>query len=368
MKISDNKTQATRRTWPLAGVAAAAALALAACGGGGSGTPATPTPPAPTSKWSNATAATVTVSTLSLTGTGAPLVDPIGIVADGSGGFYVTEGGGSNALKHINSAGVVTQLNAAVGDGMLNLYGGNLYVAASADTIQRCTTAGVCTVVANNGGPLEDIVFSSTGEAFISSFSNRKIYKVPASALVAATAASPVNLSTASYCYAGCGAGTPITLTATTTYPVAASNVDASLGNIVGLALDANNNLYAAGWGMHVVYKITPAGQLSVLAGSYGTPGFADGMGTAAKFDRPYDLLTDAVGNVLLTDRGNHRVRLIKPDGTVSTLSGTGTPGSTDGAGTGATHNTPVGIALGDDGNVYVADNGSSTIRKLTTP
>ncbi len=372
MKISDNKTQASRRAWPLAGVAAAAALALAACGGGGSGTPATPTPPAPTSKWSNATAATVTVSTLSLTGTGAPLVDPIGIVADGSGGFYVTEGGGSNALKHINSAGVVTQLNAAVGDGILNLYGGNLYVAASADTIQRCTTAGVCTVVANNGGTLYDIVFSSTGDAFISSFSNNKIYKVPASALVAATAAtaaSPVDLSTAGYCYAGCGAGTPITLTATTTYPVAASNVDASsLGGIVGLALDANNNLYAAGWGMHVVYKITPAGQLSVLAGSYGTPGFADGMGTAAKFDRPYDLLTDAVGNVLLTDRGNHRVRLIKPDGTVSTLSGTGTFGSTDGAGTGATHSAPLGITLGDDGNVYVADNGSSKIRKLVTP
>ena len=366
MNVSSKKIQAARRAWPLAGVAAATILALTACGGGGGG--GSGPPAAATSKWGNATAASVTVSTLALTGPGTPLVKPLGIVADGSGGFYVTENN-SSTLKRISSTGVVTQLNAAAGDGMLNLYGGNLYVAASADTIQRCTTAGVCTVVANNGGTLYDIVFSSTGDAFISSFSNGNIYKVPASALVAATAASPVDLSTAGYCYAGCGAGTPITLTATTTYPVAASNVDASsLGGIVGLALDANNNLYAAGWGMHVVYKITPAGQLSVLAGSYGTPGFADGMGTAAKFDRPYDLLTDAVGNVLLTDRGNHRVRLIKPDGTVSTLSGTGTPGSTDGAGTGATHNTPVGIALGDDGNVYVVDNGSSKIRKLVTP
>ncbi len=364
MNVSSKKIQAARRAWPLAGVAAATILALTACGGGGGG--GSGPPAAATSKWGNATAASVTVSTLALTGPGTPLVKPLGIVADGSGGFYVTENN-SSTLKRISSTGVVTQLNAAAGDGMLNLYGSHLYVASfGGAAIQRCTTTGVCTVVANSGGGLEDIVFSSTGDAFISSWNMQKIYKVPASALVAATAASPVDLSTA--CYAGCGTGMPITLTASTTYPVPASNVDASLGNIVGLALDANNNLYAASYNKQVVYKITPAGQLSVLAGSYGSSGFADGVGTGAKFYNPDDLVTDAVGNVLLTDAWNNRVRLIKPDGRVSTLSGTGTPASTDGAGTGATHNNPVGIALGDDGNVYVADIGSSRIRKLVTP
>lgn len=134
MKILTTKP-ASRRAWPLAGVAAAAALALAACGGGGRCRHACHAHSLRTDLQMEQrhTAATVTVSTLSLTGTGAPLVDPIGIVADAAAVFMLPKVVVAMHSKHINSAGVVTQLNAAVGDGILNLYGGNLYVAASAD-------------------------------------------------------------------------------------------------------------------------------------------------------------------------------------------------------------------------------------------
>jgi len=85
-----------------------------------------------------------------------------------------------------------------------------------------------------------------------------------------------------------------------------------------GLVFDASGNLYATAWAQSQIYKITPAGVVSVFAG--GAAGFADGTGTAAKFANPLELAIDAAGHIYVADTGNRAVRKISPAGVVTTV------------------------------------------------
>ena len=129
------------------------------------------------------------------------------------------------------------------------------------------------------------------------------------------------------------------------------------------VATDAVGNVYVADRMNNKIRKITPNGFVSTLAGS--TSGFADGVGTGAKFNNPYGVTTDASGNVYVADTDNNKIRKITPNGTVSTLAGT-TQGFTNGTGTVAQFNNPHGVATDLNGNVYVADLGNDKIRKIT--
>ena len=109
---------------------------------------------------------------------------------------------------------------------------------------------------------------------------------------------------------------------------------------------------------------------LSTITPVAGGPfaGSADGAAASASFNQPVGLTQDAAGNIYVADTGNHTIRRIAVDGTVSTLAGlAGTSGAADGTGSAARFNRPWGIALGPDGDLYVADNANNLIRRVTT-
>jgi serine/threonine-protein kinase len=133
-----------------------------------------------------------------------------------------------------------------------------------------------------------------------------------------------------------------------------------------GLAVDAAGNLYVFDWFNYRIRLVSPDGVVSTLAGT-GEPGFADGPAAEAQFRGIAGTLAmDPTRNLVLPDGGNHRIRLITPAGVVSTLAGTGEPGSRDGPADQAQFDNPTGVAMDAAGNVYVADAGNNRIRLIT--
>ena len=105
----------------------------------------------------------------------------------------------------------------------------------------------------------------------------------------------------------------------------------------------------------------------SVLAGQVGTNGSANGTGSFAQFYSPGGVVVDVTGNVFVADSGNNTIRKIAPGGVVTTLAGTaGVAGTNDGAAASALFSFPQGLALDASGNLYVADTGNNTIRMIT--
>ena len=132
-----------------------------------------------------------------------------------------------------------------------------------------------------------------------------------------------------------------------------------------GIALDHLGNLYVADTGNHAIRKIAPGGAVTTLAGS-GSPGYVDGIGRAAQFNGPVGIAVDDTGVVYVADTYNDRIRRIAPDGTVSTLAGTGKPNLFDGPGAAAAFDTPSALAVGRDGSLYIADTGNNAVRRLS--
>lgn len=147
----------------------------------------------------------------------------------------------------------------------------------------------------------------------------------------------------------------------------------ARFDNPIGLAIDKNDNLYVGDPGNYLIRKITPAGMVSTLAGGAlnesGDIRVVNGVGTNARFAFPYALVVDSVGNVFVADYAANNVRKITPAGMVSTFAGSNDQfqrGSTDGTGVNARFRSPRGITIDSNDNIYVADTGNATIRKIT--
>lgn len=130
------------------------------------------------------------------------------------------------------------------------------------------------------------------------------------------------------------------------------------------IALDHLGNLYVADTGNHAIRRIAPGGAVTTLAGN-GSPGYVDGIGRAAQFNGPVGIAVDDAGIVYVADTYNDRIRRIAPDGTVTTLAGTGKPNLFDGPGPAAAFDTPSALAVDHDGNLYIADTGNNAVRRL---
>ena len=151
------------------------------------------------------------------------------------------------------------------------------------------------------------------------------------------------------------------------------TNVDgngahASIADGEAMAFDRSGNLFVTGGGTKTIRRIAPNGDVTTLAGQYGGSGggITDGTGSQATFNFPLGLGVDNVGNVYVDDSDS--VRKVTQAGVVTTLAGTTTsgPGDVDGTGAAAMFHGIRGMAVDTAGNAYIADTGNYAIRKMT--
>jgi len=264
---------------------------------------------------------TSTAVALTVSGGGTALIQyPASITVDASGNSYVADTSG-NTIQKITPAGVVSTL------------AGLTDVAGSQDG------AGSNARFNQPGG----LAVDGSGNVYVADTGNATIRKITPSGIVSTLAGSATRGNQD-------GAGSAASFRAPS-----------------GIAVDSAGNLYVADTFSATIRKITASGSVSTLAGTAGSRGDADGTGSAAQFNNPSGVAVDAAGNVYVADTYNQTIRKITPTGMVTTLAGSvGISGGNDGTGIYALFNQPGGLAVDASGNVYVADTGNATIRKIT--
>ncbi len=320
-----------------------------------------------------------TAGTTNATGTAARFSGPNGITKDASGNFYVADQT-NNEIRKITSAGVVTLLAGSTTGvaGLTNATGTsarfsapkgvttdgtNLYVADYTNNEIRkiVISTGVVTLLAGsntgtsgltNGsttaarfsGPT-DIAYFSNSAMYIADQTNNEIRKI--------TTAGAVTL------LAGSSTGVSGLTNGTTTA--------ARFNQPSGVAVDASGNIYVADKGNNQIRKVTSAGVVTLFAGSAtGVAGSSDGTGSAASFNAPTGIAADALGNLYVYDSGTDLVRqIVISTGVVTTIAGSGS-GYIEGAGITAKFNG-AGLVTDASNNIYMADFGNNTIRKITS-
>ena len=143
----------------------------------------------------------------------------------------------------------------------------------------------------------------------------------------------------------------------------------ASLAYPSGVAVDSAGNLYIADWESHRVRLVTPSGVITTIAGTGQSGHSGDGgQAAAASLLFPSSLVFDTAKNLYISDPGDNCVRRITPAGIITTVAGNMTAGfSGDGGpGTGASLYFPAGLAVDAIGNLYIADAVNNRIRKLS--
>lgn len=327
------------------------ALALSACGGGGGGGSAVVSSaiiglsvddPANPAKLYVANADNQTIQAVDLT------TNAVTTLAGLAGNAGTTNGTGNAARFYEPFA--VTML------------GGDLYVADTDNYgIRKVTTGGVVTTLAGNLGTLGSADGTGTAATFsvikgltgsgnylyVLDTYNQTVRKIDITSGVVTTIAG----------YAG-----------TTGDTDNVTGTSARFNYPFGIAVDSSSNLYITDTLNQTIRVISSAGAVTTLAGTVGTSGSTNGIGTAAKFNNPAGIATDGT-NLFVADSSNHVIRkIVISSGAVTTFAGTvGTAGSADGIGTAAKFNTPAGVTIDNSGNLYVSDQLYSKVRKITS-
>ena len=141
-----------------------------------------------------------------------------------------------------------------------------------------------------------------------------------------------------------------------------------SLDSPNGLVFDSKGNLYIADTDDDIILEVSVAGQVSTIAGN-GVEGFAGdgGSATSAQLDTPEGVAVDANGNIYIADTHNNRIREVS-GGTISTIAGTGAAGFSGdgGAAASATLDMPAAVCIDAQGNIYIADTNNDRVREIT--
>jgi sugar lactone lactonase YvrE len=352
------------------------------------------------------------------TGAAARFSYPRGLAVDAAGNVYVADAN-NGLIRKITPAGVVTTLAGTLGaftsidgtgsaatfdlpSGIAVDAAGTIYVAEeNGFVVRKVTSAGVVTTIAgdashfgnvdasgaaarfnfggNFGGQATTAVDAS-GNVFLTDFENFSVRKITPAGVVStflANTGGPQGLAidAAGNVYLGTGqtvfkitpGGVSSLLAGSSQGSADGTGAAAQFGDIAALALDAAGNLYATDSLNDTIRKITPAGVVTTIAGTAGTAGSADGTGAAATFSTPSGIAIDTAGNLYVTDAENGTIRKVTPAGVVTTIAGTaGVTGNADGTGAAASFNFPFSIAVDSTGNLYVAELQSGTIRKIT--
>lgn len=295
-------------------------------------------------------------------GTGAMFHAPAAVAVDGAGNVYIADAL-NNSVRLINNSGAVTTLippPAGLNDplGVAVDANGNLFIADSGNNMvwewsnaELTTVAGAPSADGSDGmgaqarfDAPESIAADAAGNSYVADTGNSTVRKISAAGAVTTLAGSDSSLGSAD------GAGTNALFFAPR-----------------GVASDAAGNLYLADTGNDTIRQITPGGSVSTIAGTAGFAGTADGSGASAHFNHPQGVAVDGGGTVYVADTGNNTIRKIV-SGAVTTLAGSiYQSGSLDGTGTNALFYQPRGVAADGSGNVYVADTLNHTVREINS-
>ena len=292
--------------------------------------------------------------TFSYSGDGGPagkaqLNTPQGVAADSSGNLYIADtlnnvvrkvspngtisnyaGNGGAGSSGDGSAATSAQLNGP--QGLALDAAGNLFIADTLNASAQLNLPSGVAVDANNN-------------LYIADFGNSRVRKVSTNNTIGTVAGN------GAAGYSGDGG----------------QAVKAQLNGPQGVAVDAAGNLYIADTENNLIREVSLDGRISTVAGN-GVAGYSGdgGQATNAQVGNPVGVAVDAAGNIFTVDAST-RVRQVYPNGLIATIAGNGSRGYSGDGGlaTQAQLNAPSAIALGSNGNLYVADMANNAVRLL---
>jgi DNA-binding beta-propeller fold protein YncE len=334
-------------------------------------------------------AQTLTISTLAGSQSGGGYVDGSistarfsslrGIAFDSQGNVFIADRG-NHTIRKISALGTVSTFAGQPGvigsvDGTGNAASFNapsaitvdiasdtIYVADTGNhTIRRITQARVVTTLAGKAGltgaadgtgaiarfntPRGVAVDAVSGTIYVTDSANQTIRAITRNGVVSTFAGRAGSVGSAD----GTGAGSRFN----TPYGIA---VDVADGSII--VADAGN---------HTVRRITSGGVVTTIGGKAGTAGSADGLNGISRFTNPLAVAVEPSGGVYVTDAQGTRIRRIGSDGAASRIGGNGTPGWKDSAtGVNALFDGASGLAVDNNGLLYVADTNNQVVRRLS--